>query len=546
MADDRPPLNTFIQTERPPLGTFGGDAASFTERFDAVEGADPNAIPVGGAIRPLGEAIKNIPSSGWNAAKDIYQTVRHPVETAENIGKIGLGVGQELGLKEGDEYKKYPEAVAQFFKDRYGSFDKAVKTFEKDPVGVAMDLSTVLSGGETALARAPGIVGKVGEVAGAASRAVDPVRAAGAVAAPVAKGVGEVAAKVSGDLLTRTGPEAVRLAATSGYEGGEAGKSFREHLGEAAPREEVVKEARTAVGNMRRERGQEYRSGMHDISKDKTILSFNEIDKGIADAEMVGTFKGELTNEAAAKVREAIKVDVEHWKNLQASEFWTPEGFDALKKKVGEYYEKTEAGTPARKVVDDIYNEVKNSIVKQAPEYAKIMKGYDEASEQIKQIEQTLTGKKDANIDTSLRKLQSTLRDNVNTNYGQRRELAKYLVESGAPHLMEKLAGQALSSWFPRGLGKSAMVGEAGGAGLAAALSHPLVAAGLATGAAASSPKLAGQVAHTGGRVARGVEKLPGKGAAVKGAYQAGRADRAVSEDALKQSVVDMVERNLP
>src|SRR5208337_4597936 len=131
----------------------------------------------------------------------------------------------------------------------------------------------------------------------------------------------------------------------------------------------------------------------------------------------------------------------------------------------------------------------------------KIMKGYDEASDQIRQIEQTLTGKKDANIDTALRKLQSTLRDNVNTNYGQRRELAKYLVEAGAPHLMEKLAGQALSSWFPRGLGKSVMVGEAGGAAIAGALSHPLLAAGLLGGVAASSPKLAGHIAHTGGRI---------------------------------------------
>ena len=84
------------------------------------------------------------------------------------------------------------------------------------------------------------------------------------------------------------------------------------------------------------------------------------------------------------------------------------------------------------------------------------MKGYEEASDLTKEIEKTLSLPKDARtgptIDTSLRKLQSVLRNNVSTNYGNRTELAKYLVNSGAPHLMEALAGQAANAWVPRGL----------------------------------------------------------------------------------------------
>ncbi len=82
------------------------------------------------------------------------------------------------------------------------------------------------------------------------------------------------------------------------------------------------------------------------------------------------------------------------------------------------------------------------------------MKGYEEASNQIKEIERTLSLNPNATIDTSLRKLQSVLRDNVNTSYGRRGELAEYLMNVGAPNLMERLAGQSLKSPFARGLGR--------------------------------------------------------------------------------------------
>src|SRR5262245_45560868 len=85
------------------------------------------------------------------------------------------------------------------------------------------------------------------------------------------------------------------------------------------------------------------------------------------------------------------------------------------------------------------------------------MNAYAKASDIINELERTLSLNPNATVDTSLRKLQSVLRDNVNTSFGRRRELAEYLVNHGAPNLIERLSGQALKPLASRGLGRLGM-----------------------------------------------------------------------------------------
>jgi hypothetical protein len=90
------------------------------------------------------------------------------------------------------------------------------------------------------------------------------------------------------------------------------------------------------------------------------------------------------------------------------------------------------------------------------------------------------------------------MRNNVNTNFGYRQELANKLMEKGGGDLMPALAGQALSSYTPRGLvGQGMDVG----AGLTA-FSHP---GALAT-IPLTSPRLMGETAYKMGQVA---SKMP-------------------------------------
>jgi hypothetical protein len=475
-----------------------------------------------------GEAISNIPSSAGQLASDIAQPFIHPVDTYENVKNIGKGALQKLGIVSGSDAEPYADAVGKFLMDRYGSAEAIKNTLATDPVGVAADLSMILSGGETAAARLPAAVGKAGEVAGTVGRAIDPLSAAGKAVEYTGRG----AAKLSGDLGSHVGSTALRSGAAAGYEGGQAAKTFQENMRGNVPVENVVADARSAVGNMRKERGQEYVAAMKKIGSDKTVLNFDKVDKALADISQVKTYKGQVIEAETQGIRGQIGQAVQEWKQLDPVEYHTAEGLDALKQKIGSIRDATEYGTPARRVADQAYHAIRQTIVDQAPEYGRIMKGYEEASTQIKEIERTLSLNPNASIDTALRKLQSVLRNNVNTNYGQRAKLAEYLVNSGAPHLMEALAGQALSSWIPRGLAKLAATQLAtAGAGLAAG---GVTGAGLTVipTLAAMSPRFTGEAAYYAGKASKNV---PAR-ALARGAYQEGRENPLDNDSPLAQS----------
>jgi hypothetical protein len=123
------------------------------------------------------------------------------------------------------------------------------------------------------------------------------------------------------------------------------------------------------------------------------------------------------------------------------------------------------------------------------------MKDYSEASDLLSEVERSLSLGKKATADSSLRKLQSLMRNNVNTNYGNRLNLAQELENNGAD-IIPAVAGQALNSWTPRGL-----AGVGTGAGAIASMFNPAV-LGLAP---FTSPRLMGEALYKLGQGAGAV-----------------------------------------
>lgn len=451
-------------------------------------------------------AVSNVPRSAVEFGKSVVQPVLHPIETAENLGRIGKGVLQKLGVISDKDATQYADAVGKMLVDRYGSKDAILKTLATDPVGIMADVSTVLSAGGSLAVRAPGLVSRVGEAAQVAGRMTNPLSAV----APVAKASGKLASEALG-ITTGAGGEAIRTAAQAGAEGGEAGKAFLQNMRGQEPVEQVVADARAAVGNLRQQRGDIYRQEMAKIGGDQTVLDFGDIDKAVDNT--VKEYKGQSLSPSTAKIQSDIRDAVEAWKQLPAQDFHTAEGLDALKQKIGDVRDNTQYGSPQRAAADTVYNAIKNTIVKQNPEYAKVMKGYQEASDQIKEIERTLSTNPKASIDTALRKITSALRDNVNTNYGKRKELVGFLARSGAKHLLQKIAGQALKGVAPRGLATLGPIGEVPAAIGALLLGHPAAAAGIAASALGSSPRLVGEAAFKAGQASRLPFRQAGLGA---------------------------------
>ena len=472
------------------------------------------------------QAAKNLPSSLGGVVKGIYETVTNPLDTARNVIDIGAGALQNVlperlvqAVGEEPVSRQKAGAVGHFYKQRYGSEEGLKQALATDPAGVMSDAASVLTGvggavkgvGNIAAKGAmaagpvmPNMAQRVGGAISQAGQAVDPLVAALRTGGK-AVDLGSSLAKKGLGMKTGVGEEAISQAYKAGKTGGAQGSTFLENLRGDANMTDVLDNAKANLQEMGRQKQTEYRANMANVKADKSILDLSGIDAAANKASQIGTYKGQITNPKAAEALQEARAAIDEWKSLDPAEFHTPEGLDALKQRIGGVLESIPfEQKQARTAVGDVYNAIKGEIVKQAPEYSKAMKQYSDASEQIKEIERALSlGNKSA-ADTSMRKLQSLMRNNANTNYGYRTNLAQQLEQSGGREMMPALAGQALNEWTPRGIQRAT-------AGPGALLAYgvggaPLAAADLA----ASSPRLVGEAAYKSGQLAKSLRSAAG------------------------------------
>ena len=394
--------------------------------------------------------------------------------------------------------------VGKFYKERYGSLEGIGNALYTDPFGVAADVSSLATGGGAALAKVP-MMAKAGQVVSKVGSTVDPLAAAVRGTSKAieygGKGASKLAAMASG-----VGTEPIEQAYKAGREGGAREASFVENMRGQVPIQDVLDTAKTDLQVMRQNQQSAYRSGMADISKDASVLNFDDIDASLSKAIGRTEYKGQIVAEGASKKVDEARKAIDDWRGLDPAEYHTPEGLDALKQKVGDILESIPfEQRNARAAVGDVYNSIKSTINNQAPSYAKVMRNYSDAAETMREIERALSLGQKASADTAIRKLQSLMRNNANTNYGQRLSLAKQLEQAGGQPIMPALAGQALSEWTPRGIQRATAIPSALAAG---SVINPVM--GGAT-LAASSPRLIGETALKAGQLARGLRNVQGK-----------------------------------
>jgi len=454
----------------------------------------------------MGQAVQNIIPSATNMATGLYQAVTNPVQTVSGLLDVGAGALQKALPKPVvdfvNQFESNPEAaqravnaataVGGAMKERYGSVEGIKNTIATDPVGAMGDLSTLLGGGAALAGRIP-MAGKVASTLSTASDLTNPITLAG-------KGVSKTAdmasalAKLGLGLKTGVGTEPITQAVKAGREGNQ---TFLENMRGTVPMTQVLDDAKSNLAKMNLDKQAEYRSGMVNIKNDKTQLDFTGIDQAIADAQKYSSYKGKVVNQGAADVLTDIKAKVDDWKSSDPAQYHTPEGIDKLKQSIWESIEKLpRESKTAYSAAKEVYDSVKKEISKQAPEYSKVMSDYSQSSDKIKEIERALSLGDKASADTAMRKLQSLMRNNVNTNYGNRLDMARELEKAGGNEMMPALAGQAMSSKLPRGLQSATNIPSSyiaygvGGPALAAA------------DLMASSPRLVGEASYKYGQMA--------------------------------------------
>ena len=507
-------VNANAETKAAIFDKFSAQDTNFTnanpETQQAIRVKFGILPPVAPASFSATKMIQNAPASLYrNTIGGLIEAVSSPLQTATGLIDIAAGGLQNITPKPlrniinranvggpfldpaaAKRAENLATAIGQEYATTYGTGEGFQKTMQEDPFRVLGDVSLLATGGATATSRLPAVSNALARTA----QITNPVNALIKSAELTGKLIPQAASSGLG-LATGVGADTVKTAFKSGLTGKE---SFKENMRGEVPITQVLDDAKTNLANMNAAKQSDYRSGMVDITNDRTILNFDGIEKALAEAESMVSFKksGIPKDAKAVDALQKIRTKIEQWKNLDPAEYHTPEGLDYLKQSIWEDFGKL---APEEKTAysagKKVYDSVKNEIGTQAPTYAKVMKDFSDSSELIHEIERTLSLGKKASADTALRKLQSLTRNNATTNYGGRAALAEQLAAQGGTDLMPALAGQAMSTFTPRNL---AGQGGAVAAGLGA-FSNPAMLAALPF----MSPRLVGEAAYGAGNVGR-------------------------------------------
>ena len=451
---------------------------------------------IGGLVQLLSSPVQTAQGLGDIVAGGVYNALPAPVQrglTAIEQSKYNP-LGDPASL---ERAQKMASVAGQNLTTDYTTKEGFKQMMQEDPFRPVADLSMLLGGGG-ALLRAGTTGAKAANVANAMTTAGN-VMNPFSQAALLTKGLGKGAEAIGKGYLAAksgVGMEPINQAIKAGSEGNQ---TFLENMRDKVPSLQVLDDAKSNLAQMNADKIKEYRSGMVDIKKDKSVLDLTGINKALLDAENAMGFKksGIAKDAEAVKALQKIRAKVDQFKNLDPVEYHTPEGLDFLKQSLWEDFGKLgREEKTAFSAGKQVYDAVKSEINKQAPTYAEVMKNYSESSDLINEIERTLSLGEKASHDTAMRKLQSLMRNNVNTNYGQRVSLAQELSKAGGIDLMPALAGQAMNSLTPRGLQGASNVPTAylaygaGGPALAAA------------DILSSSPRVVGETAYKYGQLA--------------------------------------------
>ena len=331
----------------------------------------------------------------------------------------------------------------------------------------------------------------------------------GELVRPVAKATGWLGNQALG-LSTGAGADAVGEAFKAGTT---RNPQFIQNLRGQVPAKDVIEMAQGGLQALKSQRRQAYEQGIQSTNKNQVFLDFKPIEQTFNDTIQGLTIKGvggdsaSMVGEKTLKDVAQIKAVVDEWKSKPT--LHTAQGLDALKRRIDDLYDNS-MSDEAKSILTQTRGQVKQTIVKQDPNYAKTMRDYEESLGIERELEQALGLGNRKSIDSAIRRLQSLTRNNANTSYEYRKQLADILKNQGAD-LMPALSGQALNSYVPRGLQKlipsftagSGFTGflTAGVEGLAPLATLPL-----------QSPRLVGEGAYLAGKASKPVLDLANSG----------------------------------
>ena len=512
------------------------------------------------------EALVNIPKSALGIVKNVGSAILNPLDTLEGVADVVTGYGlnnnvfglgdkfqsniqnsiqqidkriaqaqakgnlkrvkelQETRAEFEGMFKSYTDksdSMTKMFKDRYGSWDATKNTLATDPAGLLLDVSGV-SGAASAGLNAAGKVNKLGQagkLASSAGRFADTVNPISAVGKGT-KAVGNAAASILDTATARVGSSAFKGALQAGADSAQSfltrkqnpSKGFVEQMRGKGGYDDasIVELAKAKVLASQKSKNDKYAKGMGDIAGIKVSGAFDELNKIIKKTkDDFARTSGTITDPAMMKFITDMEKRVDYFK--KRPQLHTIEGMDKLKQNLQGMVETLPNEARAMRTAGSgITRGVSTAIGNANPKYKQTMADYANDANMINNdFGRTLSLTNKATIDSTLRKLTSITRNNVNTNFGQRLKSVQSLDEYGeVGALIPQIIGNTFKGYQPRGL-----TGLQAGAGATAGVATGVASMGTA-GAflMAQSPRVIGEILYkigqTGGVPARMLDFL--------------------------------------
>lgn len=501
-----------------------GDKNAVVRLTTILEKAKGTLMPGGemSFMEAAGRGLSNIPTSAGKYVDDLTTAVTDPLGTLQAIGDLGAGALREgaravlptpvfsaldsLGSQEGaNRASDTATAVGRMYADRYGSWDGFKRAIAEDPVGVAADLSAPLTGATGVAAKMPGMTGRVARAANVVARNLDPVSAVGNTLASGGRAISALGGYASG-----VGDAPLAEAFTARRTGGVPEKRFLDNMRNPNTRlADVVDEAKANLDQFEATGGSAYRQGIKSTKDSLARVNYVPIIQSVYDGMRTlmtksGRFYGGPQAKAAVQRIITTLQDYASDPRLQR-----PEALDALKQELANMQITPGPGVSgdalqANRVVTRVIDEIRKELTRIVPEYGQTMSEYADMKGMVNEIERALSVHDKASTDTTLRKLQSTMRNNVQTNYGARNQLMD--VVDPERTIRAALAGQSLNTWAPRGIARAG-----GAAAIPAAIaymtSNPGMVAATALSAPIAMPRVVGEVAGLLGAGARKMDQ---------------------------------------
>lgn len=272
---------------------------------------------------------------------------------------------------------------------------------------------------------------------------------------PALKGATRLAAESVG-VSTGAGYGAIKELFNASAKGGAEKKAALDALRGNTTPEQIVQEAKGALGQIRNSRAESYVRSLSALKDTKESYDISPVVSSVkTNLEKFGVTVGDdgALNFSRSPIRfnkqaqDDITTIVDTMKDYGSTKGdRTVVGLDSLKRALSDLY--TPSGE-ARAFVTSVKSAVRE-VLSEAPGYDAMSADYETKSKLINEIQKTLSLGDKASIDTAFKKLTTVLR----TNNEERRILVEELNAISGGTLVPKIAGQQMSEVLPRGIAR--------------------------------------------------------------------------------------------